>query len=97
MKTLGLGLAAALATAALGVPLAASAQDAHHDGIRHEQMDRSDNMRRDGMNRDGVRHADMGRDEVKRHSGWRNHPRHRVCRTVWRHHHRTRVCKWVRR
>ncbi len=95
MKILGLGVAAALATATLGVPLAA-AQDARHDTVQHEQMDRSDAMRHDTMNRDGVHHANMGRDEQMRHSGWRNHPRHRVCRTVWRHHHRTRVCHWVR-
>ncbi len=90
MKILSAMLAAAMATAALGLPAAASAQTmqgpvAYHlvsaDPMHHGDM-RPGNKPRRHMRRDRMHGHNMGH-----HHNWQRH-----CWTKWRHHHRVRVC-----
>ncbi len=112
MKILKLAVAAAIAVTGLTISAApaAAAQRGdrmeRRDNAREIRQDRRElrqdrrELRRDRRDarrdrrddrRDWRRHYNRGH-----HYGWRNHPRHRVCRTVWRHHMRQRVCWWRR-
>lgn len=111
MKLLQATLAAVLAVSSLGIGSAALAQGKGHEQARgnhergHVEHDRTDPRHHADRDRRNDRdHASRGRnvhrgynDNRGRHLGWRNNPRHRVCKTVWRNNHRQRVCRWVRR
>ena len=84
MKTTGIGLALALATASFALP--AAAQDMHQGTMDHH------------MDNPAMQHDNMDRRDMRgdgRHHGWnRGHGHHRKCWWTWRHHHRVKTCAW---